>query len=124
MLTLKHFFDRPTWAAAAGYDFNFIDCLSFSAGQYDRIWGALADVCFEFPDTSVRELPLMLVVTIAAITGVIVWPFIFWALAVPLWFKCRRVQKKYQHEGGMSEIASANIKRWKRECERGWKIKS
>ncbi|MEL3300573.1 hypothetical protein R9R02_01410, partial [Escherichia coli] len=27
-ITFKHFQDNPTWAAAAGYDFNYFDCLS------------------------------------------------------------------------------------------------
>lgn len=78
MLTLKHFLNRPTWAAAAGYDFNYLDCMAFTADKYDAVFSALADVCYELPSTEVRDLPLMLVVLIAALAGIVVWPLIFW----------------------------------------------
>lgn len=35
MLMFEHFCDRPTWAAAAGYEFNIINCLSYSAVTVD-----------------------------------------------------------------------------------------
>ncbi len=123
MLTLKHFMDRPTWAASAGYDFNFIDCMAYTANLFSRVISALRDICVEFPDTEVRELPLVLVNLIAAISGVIVWPLIFWIVAIPVWLKCRSMRKRYQYGDGMTEISRGNIAGWLRNCERKWEVK-
>ncbi|HHL2824745.1 TPA: hypothetical protein ACQ431_002974 [Citrobacter murliniae] len=120
MLTFKHFIDRPTWAAAAGYDFNFLDCMSFMAIQYDRVFGALLDVCDDFFSTELRELPLIVLVVLAAISGVIVWPFIFWIVAVPLWVKCKRMRNKYQFGSSMNDIAKNNIEVWLCRCAKKW----
>lgn len=123
MLTLKHFLDRPTWAAAAGYDFNYLDCMAFTADKYDAVFSALADVCYELPSTEVRDLPLMLVVLIAALAGIVVWPFIFWIVAFPVWIRCRKHREKYHLGTGMNGTASANLAGWLEECDRKWKVK-
>lgn len=123
MLTLRHFIDRPTWAAAAGYDFNFIDCMAYAADLYGNMFIALKDVCRDFLDTEVRELPLMLAIIVAAVSGVFVWPLIFWIVAIPVWFKCKRMRRKYQFEDGMTDIAENNIEQWRLECARKWKVK-
>lgn len=31
MLTLRHFIDRPARAAAASYEFNYLDCMAYTA---------------------------------------------------------------------------------------------
>ncbi|HFZ1111772.1 hypothetical protein [Citrobacter koseri] len=121
MLTLKHFIDRPTWAAAAGYNFNYLDCMAYTADLYRLIFSALRDVFRDFLSTEVREIPLMLAVITAAISGVFVWPFIFWIVAIPVWLKCRRMRSSYQFGGAMTETAEINLKRWQRECEKKWR---
>lgn len=118
MLTLKHFLDRPVWAAAAGYDFNYMDCLSYTACRYDQIFSALRDVMVEFPETPVKELPLMLLVVIAACAGVVVWPFIFWIVGIAVWFGCKKYQWKYRQH--TPERVRENLAIWLRECEKKW----
>lgn len=118
MLTLKHFFDRPTWAAAAGYEFNYLDCMAFMAGRYSTITSALRDVLCDLLDTTVRELPLMVLTIIAAASGVVVWPLIFWLVALPLWVRCRQHRRKYHQGVGMTEIARRNLDVWLHGCKR------
>lgn len=120
MLTLKHFLERPKWAAAAGYEFNYLDCMAFSAARYDVFFSVIADVIYEFPDTEVRELPLKLIVFIAAVAGVVIWPFIFWIIALYVWITCRKYRNKYHHGTGMNEIARNNLAVWLSECDRKW----
>lgn len=119
MLTLKHFMDRPTWAAAAGYQFNYFDCMSHAACAYDEILATLRGVLVNFPDTTISELPLMALVLIAAIAVVIVWPLMFWVFAFALWLQCKRYQRKYRVN--MNEVARENIQIWIIQCERKWK---
>lgn len=120
MITFKHFINRPTWAAAAGYDFNFLDCMSFMAIQYDRVFGALLNVCDDFFSTEVREFPLIILVILAAICGVLVWTFIFWIVAVPLWVKCKMMRNKYQFGNSMNDVAKNNIEVWLYRCAKKW----
>lgn len=110
MLTLKHFFDRPTWAAA-GYEFNFIDCMSEAANRVD-IFKGIFGVIKEIPDIELREiwkLPFSVFVCILAI----LWPFIYPLVAIRTYFSCKRVAKQYRD--GMPEIVKNNISVWIRD---------
>lgn len=120
MLTLKHFFDNPTWAAAAGYDFNYLDCMSFAADKYSDVIHSLIDVLKAFPETEVRELPFVLVVLTAAIAGVVVWPLIFWLAAFPLWLRCKQHRRKYHYGTEMNDTARNNLALWINRCEKQW----
>lgn len=118
MLTLKHFFDRPTWAAAAGYQFNYFDCLSHAACSYDEIVRALFGVVASLPDTTIREFPLAVLWMVAAAAGVIIWPLTFWVFAIWFWFHCKKYQRKYRNH--MSDTTRENIRVWLVQCERKW----
>ncbi|MEH4988132.1 hypothetical protein PO461_11940 [Enterobacter asburiae] len=121
MLTLRHFIDRPTWAAAAGYDFNFLDCMAYTADLYCLVLSTLRSICAEFPYTEVRELPLGLVNLFVSIALSITWPLVFWIIAIPVWLKCRRERRRYQFGGEMTEVAIVKLEHWQHECERKWR---
>ena len=114
MLTLKHFFDRPSWAAAAGYNFNIIDCMSEAANRIDvfkEIWGLIC----ETPDIELRRiwvLPFNLAVCLLAL----LWPFIYPFFGLAMYFKCKRVARKYKK--GMPDIVRNNLDGWLREFDR------
>ncbi|EJE0770111.1 TPA: hypothetical protein ACRVWQ_004250 [Escherichia coli] len=118
MMTFKHFLDRPLWAAAAGYNFNYMDCMSYTANAYDHSFSLLFNSLRILPQTEVGELHLWLLGFIAAVVGVAVWPFIFWLVAVVVWFKCKAYRKKYFLGDGMTDIAKMNIEKWTKECEK------
>ena len=118
MMTLKHFLDRPLWAAAAGYDFNYMDCMSYTANAYDHSFSLLFNSLRILPETEVGELHLWLLGFIAAVVGIAVWPFIFWLVAVVVWFKCKTYRKKYFLGDGMTGMAKRNIEKWSKECEK------
>ena len=118
MLTLRHFLDNPTWAAADGYDFNYFDCMAYTARQYDGVFAAIRGVADNFLDTEVRELPFVLAVLLIALLGVIVWPLIFWLTAIWIWIRCRHHRKKYHLGCGMTAIARKNLDTWKVQFER------
>lgn len=120
MLTLKHFLDRPKWAAAAGYEFNYIDCMAFTAARYDTFFSLFLDVIYEFPSTEVSELPLWLARFIATVAGIVIWPFIFSIIAFPVWMSCRKYRKKYHFGTGMNDIARKNLSNWLSECNCKW----
>lgn len=114
MLTLKHFFDRPTWAAAAGYNFNVIDCMSEAANRIDIFRGIWGLIC-EMPDIELRHiwmLPFNLFVCALALF----WPFIYPVFGLILYFKCKRTARKYQKE--MPDIVRNNIDGWLRDFDR------
>ncbi|MBA7800563.1 hypothetical protein HV170_03380 [Citrobacter freundii] len=118
MLTLKHFLDNPTWAAADGYDFNYFDCMAYTAKRYDDIFSALHGVVDNFLDTEVREIPLVMVVLLLAISGVVIWPLTFWLTAIWVWVRCRYHRQKYQFGNGMTDVARANLDNWKARFDR------
>lgn len=120
MLTLKHFLDKPLWAAAAGYAFSYMDCMAFTAKFYDNIFAVFKGLFNTFLDTEIRELPMMLAVIITAISGVIIWPFIFWLVAIFIWCKCRKTQRKYRH--GKPAVVRENLESWQKECEKKWRM--
>ncbi|HDL7449381.1 TPA: hypothetical protein PXN62_003033 [Yersinia enterocolitica] len=117
MLTLKHFLDRPTWAAAAGYDFNIIDCMSYAAARYGDIWSTLCDHILDFPDIEVREAPLSILIMLAGLFGIVVYPFIFWIFGIALNVRCRRDRAKYYGQP-QEETVQVNLRNWLNECEK------
>ncbi|CNJ56776.1 hypothetical protein [Yersinia mollaretii] len=117
MLTLKHFLDRPTWAAAAGYDFNIIDCMSYAAARYGDIWSGLRDHILDFPDIEVREAPISILLMIAGLFGIVGYPFIFWIFGIALNVRCRRDRAKYYGQP-QPEIVQVNLRNWLNECEK------
>ncbi|WP_210405523.1 hypothetical protein [Leclercia sp. W17] len=118
MLTFKHFMNRPTWAAAAGYPFNYFDCMSYTAGMYGGVFVAIRNVFYDFFGTELRELPLVLAVLILASAGIVLWPLIFWVAAIWIWIRCRHHRSKYHLGGGMTEIARKNLNVWKVQLDR------
>jgi len=118
MLTLKHFLDNPTWAEADGYAFNYFDCMAFTASQYGGVFLAVRGVAENFLDTEVRELPFVLLVLLAALIWLIVWPLTFWLAAIWIWVRCRHHRRKYHLGSGMTAIARKNLDTWKVQFER------
>lgn len=110
MLTFEHFCDRPTWAAAAGYKFNIIDCLSEAMVRVELISG-IKQILMEIPDMELREawykLPLSLLVIVLALA----WPLIFWIFGVVTYVRCTKAKNKYR--GTNDEIVLKNIRVWK-----------
>lgn len=117
MLTLKHFLDRPTWAAVAGYNFNFFDCLCVSAQKYDGFFYALGLVLKNLLDTEIREIPSVVAVLTLALLGIVAWPFIFFFDAAYVWAKCKHQKKKYTGPSGMPDIVKVNIRNWLEQCK-------
>ncbi|CFQ96826.1 hypothetical protein [Yersinia frederiksenii] len=117
MLTLKHFLDRPTWAAAAGYDFNIIDCMSCAAARYGDIWSTLRDHILDFPDIEVREVPLSMLIMLAGLFGIVVYPFIFWIFGIFYYIRCRKHRAKYFGQP-QPEIVQINLRNWLKKCEK------
>lgn len=124
MLTFKHFIDRPTWAAAAGYSFNYFDCMSYTAGMYGGVFVAIRNVFYDFFSTELRELPLVLSVLVLAGAGVVLWPVIFWIPAIWIWIRCRHHRNKYHRGSGMTEAARKNLKVWKSQLDREFRKES
>ncbi len=118
MLTFKHFLDNPTWAAADGYEFNYFDCMAYTAAQYDGLLLAVSSVAENFLDTEVREIPFVLGVLLIALVGLIMWPLTFWLPAIWIWIRCRHHRKKYHFGSGMTAIARKNLDAWKTHFER------
>lgn len=104
-VTLRHFIDRPIYAAAAGYDFNLFDCMAFTAHTYvkflkDSKW-------FFWLDTEIRELPFTAITLFTMIFIAVTTPFIYPIYGVATYVMCRRIQK-VQH----TEIIDRNITGW------------
>jgi len=119
MLTLKHFFDRPTWAAVAGYNFNIIDCMSEAANRINISQAMWALLC-EIPDIEVREIwkvPFNLIVCVIALFWVFIYPF----AGLAMYFRCKRAVKKYPLRSEWPPIVEKNISGWLRKCERKFK---
>ncbi|EBO2066196.1 hypothetical protein E3B78_23645, partial [Salmonella enterica subsp. enterica serovar Derby] len=101
----------------------YMDCMSYTANAYDHSFSLLFNSLRILPETEVGELHLWLLGFIAAVVGIAVWPFIFWLVAVVVWFKCKAYRKKYFLGDGMTDIAKMNIEKWTKECEKKWRKK-
>lgn len=104
-VTLRHFVDRPVLAAAAGYDFNFIDCMAYTAHQYAFCMKSYN--WFFWLDTEIRELPLTAIKLLAMLFVTVTTPFIYPAYSVIVYFICKKYQK-VKH----TEIIDRNITGW------------
>ncbi len=104
-VTLRHFFDRPAYAAAAGYDFNFFDCMAFTAHKYVECMSSYN--WFFWLDTEIRELPFTAVTLLTMIFIAVTTPFIYPVYGVATYVMCRRA-KKVKH----TEIIDRNITGW------------
>lgn len=115
MITFKHFLDRPSWAAAAGYDFNIIDSMSYAA-QWPNICSGCWDVMADIPGIELGEawwkLPLSLLIVIIAV----LYPMFFWAFGLAVWIKCRRHREKYLKS--TDEREQMRLNNWLEEFDR------
>lgn len=116
MLTFKHFCDRPLWAAADGYDFNFLDCLSVAAINITAPFVAIKNITSSFPDWEMRELLPNLLALIVITTCAIAYPMTYWIYAIFVYFNCKRHARKYRTE--KSEVARINLAEWRESCDR------
>ena len=116
MLTFKHFQDRPTWAAAAGYDFNIIDCISVATKYHSSFIEVFLAMISEFLDFEVRELPLAILSIIFSGILMVIYPLIFWVVGIALYVIC--VKDRKRHAGKLTDIAKKNIEGWLCQFER------
>lgn len=108
MITLKHFFDRPTWAAVAGYDFNIIDCMAEAANRIP-IFRTIAELLKDIPNIELRgiwELPLNLVLC----AMLLLWPILYPVLGLVTYTRCKISIAKYRKNP--SAIVKRNIVNW------------
>ncbi len=124
MMTLKHFLDRPLWAAAAGYDFNYMDCMSYTANAYDYSFSLLLNSLRILPQTEVESF-IYGYWALSRLELVLLYGLLFsgWLVAVVVWFKCKTYRRKYFLGDGMTDIAKMNIEKWTKECEKKWRKK-
>ncbi|KKZ19043.1 hypothetical protein AAY84_07605 [Serratia marcescens] len=108
-LTFEHFCDRPTWAVAAGYDFNIIDCLSSAATRFE-IAKSISDVMRNIPDIELRDVWWKLPTYLLSILILVTWPLTFWVAGVITYLKCLRSRKKYL--GSKNERVQINLRNW------------
>jgi hypothetical protein len=114
MLTFKHFLDRPSWAAAAGYDFNFIDCLSHAARRFGFV--DVLTLMDEFLEIEIREILWRLPICVIAFLILMAWPLIFWISATSVYVKCRLTKRKYGR-GEKPRQVQINLCKWLEDCE-------
>ncbi len=115
-ITFNHFMDNPSWAAAAGYDFNFIDCISASAQCVFNIGGNLANEILDIPDAEVRELPAFMIKMLLGSLILAVMVFCYPIFAIAIYFRCKSMTRKYKDD--YSEIVSHNLRFWQQRVYR------
>lgn len=106
-VTLRHFLDKPDYAAVAGYDFNFFDCMAFTADRYfdflkTRDW-------LFWLDTEIRELPSTILSLVAMTILTILPPLIFPLFSLVTYIDCR-----IKISQPMTPIRDSNITDWLR----------
>jgi len=121
-ITFRHFQDNPYWASAAGYDFNFIDCLSVSAQVVANISHHLFDDIASLPDTEVRELPVFFIKFTFAVLMISLMLSGYPIFAVVIYFRCLSGRKKYS--GEHNDTVSNNMRVWIKQCDRRWERKN
>ncbi|HEJ9542887.1 hypothetical protein [Proteus terrae] len=109
-VTLKHFLHRPVWATVAGYDFNFIDCMAYTADAYaeymkTRNW-------LFWLDSEIRELPITILMLSFMLFIALSTPFIYPLYSIATYINCKRSRKKE-----ITEIVDANLSRWLHDFE-------
>lgn len=107
-VTLAHFLDRPLWAVACGYDYNFLDCLSWSANIYGQNIPALLSLR---PDDvlslEIREIPMALLSTVLTLLFLVLWPLTYPVWAVVCYWLCKRKVKQ-----PMNDVRDHNLSLW------------
>lgn len=109
-ITFKHFTDNPSWAAAAGYDFNFVDCISASAHCTFNISSHLTDDLRDLPNTEVRDLPAFIVKMVIGLLLLSAMTFGYPIFAVAIFIRCKIMKRKYKDD--FSETVSHNLSTW------------
>lgn len=107
-LTLTHFFDNPQIAAAAGYDFNIIDCMSFAANRLSEK-GLKREIITDFGRTEIADWR-GIVVSLLSLTIVCLWPFFYPVIGALTYWQCKQSVKRYRFS---SDVAvKRNINSW------------
>lgn len=114
-LTLEHFFDNPSWAAAAGYKFNLLDCLSDAANKAS-IREGVKQLISNIPDIELRSVWWELPFSILAVISLVTWPLTFWVVGLLTYAKCIRCRNKYL--GSENPTFIKNLRNWHEECDR------
>ncbi|PBI79623.1 hypothetical protein A9993_07675 [Rahnella victoriana] len=109
MITFKHFLDRPSWAAAAGYDFNVFDCLSYSAQKFG--FADVLDLLEDTGDIELRQAFWKLPVNALAMIVLLSWPLIFWVNGIMVYIKCRLTKRNYAGSK-RTERVEINLRNW------------
>lgn len=109
-ITFRHFQDNPAWAAAAGYDFNFIDCIAASAQCTSNIARRLLDEIAEFPDAEVRYVPFFIIKLSLSSLLLFAMIFSYPIFAVFVFFRCKAMKHKYKDD--YSDIVDHNLRTW------------
>ncbi|WP_424121933.1 hypothetical protein [Rouxiella badensis] len=112
-LTFSHFNDRPSWAAAAGYNFNIIDCLSFAARRYGL--SEILDLLEDTGDIEIRSVLWKLPINFVAICILVFWPLIYWVNGLALYVVCIKNRRKYRNY--KSERVQINLRNWLEDFE-------
>ncbi|HEM8306971.1 MULTISPECIES: hypothetical protein [Providencia] len=110
-VTFKHFLHRPTWAATAGYDFNFIDCMAYVADSYSE-YMKTRDWLF-WLDSEIRELPMTLLMLFFMLSIALSTPFLYPFYSIVTYINCKRSEKDE-----ITEIVDTNISVWLRDFDR------
>lgn len=110
-VTFRHFLHRPTWAATAGYDFNFIDCMAYVADSYSE-YMKTRDWLF-WLDSEIRELPITLLMLFFMLSIALSTPFLYPFYSIVTYINCKRSKKDE-----ITEIVDTNISVWLRDFDR------
>lgn len=110
-VTFRHFLHRPTWAATAGYDFNFIDCMAYVADSYSE-YMKTRDWLF-WLDSEIRELPMTLLMLFFMLSIALSTPFLYPFYSIVTYINCKRSKKDE-----ITEIVDTNISVWLRDFDR------
>ncbi len=109
-ITFRHFQDNPAWAAAAGYDFNFIDCVAASAQCTANIAQNLLQEIIELPDTEVRYVPVFIIKITAGLLLLFSMIFAYPLFAVAIFYRCKSMKRKYKDD--YSATVNQNLRTW------------
>lgn len=83
-VTFKHFYNFPSVAKSAGYDFNYFDTLSITTKIPGDLIIDLINWFRNFLDIEIRELPEYLIAFIVMVLGIpcyfITFPLVAWVV--------------------------------------------
>lgn len=107
-LTLEHFFDNPQIAAAAGYDFNIVDCMSFAANRMSGT-GVKWEILTDLGHTEIADWRGILL-SLASLIIATLWPFFYPIMGVLTYWHCKKSVRKYRFSTDIT--VKRNINRW------------